>query len=296
MTHRSKLAALALAVGALVGFTSSEAHATVVPSCGGLDLFQDSSCQLQTSGGCTASCTPINFQAQCSANLSVSCNGSCSASADVMCTGGCSATCEGNCTTNPGSFTCEGDCEATCDGTCSGSCSSNSDETQCEGSCKASCGGTCHGQCTATPPSATCMAQCQASCSGSCTAEANVDCQVSCQANGYADCTASLSGGCTAQCSAPMGALFCDGQYVDVGGDIESCLTDLKNLLNIQVSASASCSGDECSAMADASASCAASPEGGSPLTGGAAVCGLVFVAAGVARRRNRKARATSSS
>jgi MYXO-CTERM domain-containing protein len=86
-----------------------------------------------------------------------------------------------------------------------------------------------------------------------------------------------------------MGALFCDGQYVDVGGDIESCLTDLKNLLNIQVSGSASCSGDECTAMGQASASCAASPDGGAPLSGGFAIVGLGALGAAVARRRARK-------
>jgi MYXO-CTERM domain-containing protein len=135
------------------------------------------------------------------------------------------------------------------------------------------------------------MAQCQASCGGSCTAEANVDCQVSCQTSGSASCEASLMGGCTAQCSAPMGALFCDGQYVDVGGDIESCLTDLKNLLNITVTASgsANCSGDQCTAMGQASASCAASPEGGAPLSGGFAIVGLGAIGAAVARRRARK-------
>ncbi len=98
-------------------------------------------------------------------------------------------------------------------------------------------------------------------------------------------------GGCTAQCSAPMGALFCDGQYVDVGGDIESCLDDLKNLLNITVTASASgsCSGDECSGMAAASASCAASPDGGAPLSTGFAIVGLGAFGAALARRRARK-------
>ena len=95
-------------------------------------------------------------------------------------------------------------------------------------------------------------------------------------------------GGCTAQCSAPMGALFCDGQYVDVGGDIESCLTDLKNLLNINVEGSASCSGDTCMAQASASTSCAAAPAG-APLSGGLAVVGLGAIGAAFARRRARK-------
>src|SRR5438105_1420269 len=72
----------------------------------------------------------------------------------------------------------------------------------------------------------TCQAKCEASCSGSCTAKANVDCDVSCQATGYANCEAMLTGGCQAQCTTPQGALFCDGQYVDTGNNLQQCISD----------------------------------------------------------------------
>ena len=62
---------------------------------------------------------------------------------------------------------------------------------------------------------------------GSCTAKANVDCDVSCQATGYANCEAMLTGGCQAQCTTPQGALFCDGQYVDTGNNLQQCISTI---------------------------------------------------------------------
>jgi hypothetical protein len=126
-----------------------------------------------------------------------------------------------------------------------------------------------------------------ASCEGSCTAQANLSCDISCQSSGYANCQATLSGGCTAQCSQPMGALFCDGQYVDVGNDIQSCLDELKNSLNINVNVtgSASCSGNTCTAQA--TATCDASNQE-APLPGSLLLLGVGAVFAGAMRRRSR--------
>jgi hypothetical protein len=136
------------------------------------------------------------------------------------------------------------------------------------------------------------MAKCQASCSGSCTAQANVNCNVSCQAMGYANCEAMLSGGCTAQCMTPQGALFCDGNYVDTGNNLQNCIDELKSALNITVMASASgnCSGNQCMGQAQASASCIASDVG----SGASGTGGLLFAGAGIglvafARRTRRR-------
>jgi hypothetical protein len=108
---------------------------------------------------------------------------------------------------------------------------------------------------------------------------------------GYANCEAMLTGGCQAQCSTPQGALFCDGQYVDTGNNLQQCITDLKNALNITVQASASgnCSGNQCTGMAQASASCSASGAGGAQ-TGAASVllAGMGFAFVAFARRARR--------
>src|SRR5262249_1335858 len=86
-------------------------------------------CHLETSGGCSALCTPLDFQAECS--------GECTASIDPQCAATCQGDCSAECTADPGSLDCEGRCEANCETDCKGQCSGAS----CEGNCKASCQG-----------------------------------------------------------------------------------------------------------------------------------------------------------
>jgi hypothetical protein len=265
------------------------AHAAVLSACGNLDATASSNCVLETSGGCTAQCTPINFEASCAAQLETMCSGGCTATADVNCTGSCDANCSASCSGGSApSFDCQGSCEADCEGNCMGQCSSSGNMSECQASCTASCGGHCNVACTATGGQApTCMGQCMASCQGSCTAQANLSCDISCQSSGYVSCQDMLTGGCMAQCSAPMGALFCDGQYVDVGNHVQSCLDELKNSLNINVMASGSamCSGNTCTAKA--AVSCDTSNQE-APLPGTLLLLGVGAVVAGAMRRRSR--------
>jgi hypothetical protein len=110
---------------------------------------------------------------------------------------------------------------------------------------------------------------------------------VKCQEQGSADCESSLTGGCQAQCSQPEGALYCNGQYVTTP-DVQSCLDQLSAELNIQLSASGSCSGNSCTGQASASCGQIA-PGAMPPIT--ESVFGLVFGvgALGAVRRRSRK-------
>ena len=137
---------------------------------------------------------------------------------------------------------------------------------------------------TVTPAEANCQAKCDASCSGSCKAEANADCQIDCQASGFADCQVELEGGCKGHCSEPEGALFCDGNYVDAGNNLQECIAALQALFNIEVYAdgSAMCSGNTCMAEGEVGCSCTSNGAGDLPL----AVLGLGFVAVAVRRRR----------
>jgi MYXO-CTERM domain-containing protein len=274
------------AVGALVAF-QGVAHAGL-ESCGNIQVSADAQCKVETMGGCTAQCTPISFQGACSASLETSCNGTCNVMVDVSCQDSCVTDCSGTCTANPGSLDCSANCKGTCEADCTGKCSASANQAECEGSCKSCCGGHCDAQCTGTPPSATCDAKCSASCQGSCSGKANLDCQISCQSKGYASCEGNLMGGCTAQCTQPSGALFCDGQYVDTGNNLQNCIDALNAILKIKVTASgeASCDGGVCQASGMASASCAASP-GEAPLSGGFLFAGLGLAA--IAARRSKR-------
>jgi MYXO-CTERM domain-containing protein len=119
-----------------------------------------------------------------------------------------------------------------------------------------------------------------------------MDCQISCQASGYVDCKADLQGGCEIACQSPDGALFCDGQYVDTGGNLQECIAALQALLNIEVdvSAYAQCSGNTCEAGVDAKCSaCAVAPTSNSAWSGySLAALGLGLGLAGLRRRRRR--------
>src|SRR3984957_9574407 len=106
--------AAASMLGALVAFFPGTAHAVVLSDCGNIDLSGNESCTLETSGGCTADCTPGNFELQCSADLEASCSGMCNATINASCTSSCVSSCTGGCTS--GSFSCEGSCDTDCNG------------------------------------------------------------------------------------------------------------------------------------------------------------------------------------
>jgi hypothetical protein len=260
------------------------AHAGI-EACGNIDVEAKAECKVEVSGGCVAKCEPVNFTAACAGELYGECKGDCDL--DV---GDCNVTCEGTCTADcvvePGDFDCEGSCNGSCEADCSGKCDSS--DSQCEAACKATCSGECSASCEGTPVEASCDAKCKGSCEGSCEARANLDCQIDCQAMGHLECAAKLEGGCKAACEQPDGALFCDGQYVDHGGNLDDCIDALKAELDIEVDASArgSCSGNKCEGEAEASVSCgvAKNSGGASDLTGIAAL-GLFGM---VARRRSR--------
>ncbi|HQP38115.1 MAG TPA: hypothetical protein PLI95_23185 [Polyangiaceae bacterium] len=249
------LASLALAIPMLA---TSPASAADLSSCGNINVSANAQCELVVDvDACKAKCTPISAEMSCSVEAYGSCDGECQAtlpSCDVSCNG----TCEGSCTGNPGSFDCQANCQGTCEGDCSGKCASDANKSECEASCKATCQGECKASCEATPPSADCKGKCEGSCKGSCNAEARMDCQVDCQGKLMGECKGKIEGGCEVQCSKPDGALFCNGSYVDAGGNLESCMNALEAALNIKVSghASADCEGNSCSAEAEGSASC----------------------------------------
>ncbi|MFP6684135.1 MAG: hypothetical protein VB934_05450 [Polyangiaceae bacterium] len=271
---------LCLVAGLLLSVPASAGN---IGACGDINVEASANCEVLIEGGCTAKCEPINFSAACY----VDCSGSgCDIDIEVGCDIECEGECGVSCDLDPGKFDCQASCELDCEAGCSGQCTSSNDKTTCEGSCKATCSGECSASCDVVLPSADCTAKCDASCKGSCKAEANIDCQIDCQAG----CAAELTGGCELECSKPEGALFCDGQYIDHGGNLDACVNALRDLLDIEVSgyASASCDNGECSAEAGGSVSCATVP---GP-AGGDLVAWLAMVAMGgglsLARRRRR--------
>ena len=126
---------------------------------------------------------------------------------------------------------------------------------------------------------------------------------MSCQRRGYIDCKARVRGGCEIACQEPEGALFCDGQYVDHGGNLDACADAIRQALAIEVdleasgSASSTCSGNSCegSAEGSASASCDIGGAPGSSEIPGGVLAALAASITGARLSRRRKLRASSS-
>jgi hypothetical protein len=160
----------------------------------------------------------------------------------------------GQCEVDPGSFECQGSCFADCTANAEGSCSASNNQGECRASVEATCDAQCQVSCESTPTTVDCAGECMASCEGSCSASgtAYLDCQVDCQAQGHAECKADLQGGCEVDCDTEQGALFCDGNYVDHGGNLEECVAALRAIFNIEVTgyAEGRCEGNTCSGEA----------------------------------------------
>jgi uncharacterized protein (TIGR03382 family) len=118
-----------------------------------------------------------------------------------------------------------------------------------------------------------------------------------CQSSGYASCKSMLKGGCEAECDSPEGAIFCDGNYVDHGGNAQECIDAIRAAVNITVDTSArgsynaECSGGTCMAEAEGEASASCSTPKSAPSGGGAGL--LAFAAAIGAVLTRRKSRSS---
>jgi hypothetical protein len=262
-----------------------------IEACGDIQIDAEATCTVEYEGGCELQCTPVNVEAACAAELQVDCRGECQVEADVGCEIACNVgECVAQCNIDPPSFECTADCNLRADARCNAVCQSNPNRTECNASCKATYSAECDASCQGTPGSASCEARCEASCDADCRAQASVDCQVDCQSEGYVDCKLEVEGGCEAACSRPDGALFCDGQYVDAGNNLEESIGAIEAALDITVEASGSadCEGNTCTAEGSASASCdIAEPDGrGTPIAAFSALLGTIGLMASRRRRR----------
>lgn len=247
---------------AAISLHSPHAEAGALDACGDVFVEAGANCEVLVEGGCTAQCEPVAFTASCAVEGSLSCQGQCNVQADVACTTGCQGSCEQECEIDPAAFDCRASCEGSCSADCSADCAADSNSAECEASCKSTCAAECDVGCNVDASQTDCVAQCQGCCAGECTAQINMNCQIGCQSDLYVDCKADLQGGCETQCEAPEGAIFCDGQFIDVS-NIDNCAAALLDALNVDV---------EFEAEASASLSCAVTDE---PVRGGAALLGF---------------------
>ncbi len=272
---------------------AESAFAAPVAACGGIDFPEGVSCEVQTSGGCTAACTPVNVDTQCAVTLTGGCSGMCTAQAQASCTGSCNMQCQTDCMANA-SFDCDASCNTQCQGDCTSECSDSMNQSQCTSTCNANCSSNCNASCMGQA-SASCQGKCTGSCQGQCTASANIACELSCTPpSAYVNCETTVTGGCKTACSQPSGALFCNGQYVDTSKtSLDDCLQALLSQYNIKASgyAYSTCTNGTCTSNTGGNVSCAAATPGSGDFAFGG-IAGLGMLGFGLAFARRRRARA----
>jgi hypothetical protein len=86
------------------------------------------------------------------------------------------------------------------------------------------------------------------------------------------------------QCNQSVGAIFCDGSYINAT-DVEQCVSDLNGVLTVKINASGSAKG-----TVNTTVNCSASPVPAESADGAFVAIGLAAAAAAIgARRRARR-------
>jgi MYXO-CTERM domain-containing protein len=272
--HRARATFASGALVLALGFVMVDARAADGGSgpnpCGNFDFTAGISCKIQVSGGCSANCSPLRFEAACT--------GMCGATADTMCVDNCGTTCVAMC--NPALLDCFKGCHDECDGPTVEICKKDHPNEDCATNARAQCDVHCNDSCKVPPNS--CQEHCNKCCTGSCTTQINFACDFSC----FAD----VKGGCDVQCQKPEGAIFCNDQYVHAS-DVKACITYLATQ-GIKVDASATgtvgCDLSGCH-ESGSSKGCSVSPS--SAAGGASGVAALLGLAAALVRSRSRKRR-----
>lgn len=249
-----------------------QARAQTAEACNNVEVSGDEQCTVLVENECTTQCEPASFVLACDGQ----CEGVCTETATQSCVEECDTTCVEECEVDPGSFSCTLTCSSDCESACSVECQASEDAAGCQAECAASCESECEASCELVPPEATCETVCATCCETSCTVSRNALCKVDCEA----ECAGELETTCTTRCEQSDGQVFCDGQYIDAGEEIEECI-DYLGSLDIDVDGwargDAEClDNDECRIEAAAGCSCGQGPS--APAAGAAALmAGLAF-------------------
>jgi MYXO-CTERM domain-containing protein len=273
-------------------FLATSAWAVVaaagIPECRNMRLEDvvDGQCRLEAEGSCQGSCSRLGiYEKACATRLHTVCREDCTLSANPTCTDECTETCTSECDRGV-SITCIHNCFGECVGSCTSQCDGAADPTQCRATCEATCDGECDIQCRPVVDG-DCYTHCIECCGGSCKAQANMDCQTTCQDEEFEDCEHELEVECSGSCDVDA-ALFCNGEYVLAGDDLQTCVQALVAKGTLEASAAAEVQlGRGSASTTEAKAGCAAAggTQGPNGL-GWAAAAGLAALAAWARRRR----------
>ncbi len=211
----------ALLVG---GLLSTPARAGV-PECNGMRLEDAFRCEIRGDLECSGGCDDLGvYKKACATKLHTVCRDTCTLDPEPTCTDECTEQCSSDCDLGV-NVICIHNCFGECVGACGATCADAEDPETCRASCEATCDGECDVQCEATVDGS-CYQHCIECCGGSCSAQANMTCQTDCQEEAFESCEYEFRADCSASCDGD-GALFCDGEFVLAGPELQPCLDAL---------------------------------------------------------------------
>jgi hypothetical protein len=289
---------LSIAAAGLLLVVPSVAHASL-DACGGVYLSLDAQCEFVQKETCTTRCEDVAMETSCAAKLYGGCEVECTATAEVTCIETCGPSCAPTCETQATTPDAEppnarGLCMSSCQQDCTDDCADSPNQGECRSSCAHTCGDICEKRCD-EEPAVECEPTCTVACAGSCEAQASSSCQVTCQAEQFTVCKTELVQHCEEECETTGGALYCDGQFLNVT-ELQACADQLHAELAIDVSVEidveVECTSSECEvdsggkAEGDAEGGCFSTidPRGGL----GGTLMALGIVGLHLVRRRRR--------
>ncbi len=195
-----------------------------MPECGNIRFEGLSNCEVRVTAACDASCSELGiYKTACATKLVTTCGPQCTLAAVPTCTDSCTVSCKSDCD-NGINVICAHNCFDECTVTRDASCAGKTDTAQCAATWNANCDKECGAKCVTVDGG--CYNHCIECCDGSCTADANMDCQDVCQTNQIEQCKQEFRANCSASCSGD-GALFCNGEFIIAGSQLESCMNAL---------------------------------------------------------------------
>lgn len=211
-------------LGITVGLTTALPASAGVPECGNIRFEGLSNCEVLLTAECEASCSELGiYKTACATKLVPVCQEECTFSAAPTCTDSCTTQCQTDCD-NGVNVICSHNCFVECTVDRDTKCGSAADPAQCAATWDANCDAECDAQCVTVDGG--CYTHCVECCGGSCTADANMDCQTTCQDVAFEECEQEFRANCDASCTGD-GTLFCDGEYIISGSQIEPCVKAL---------------------------------------------------------------------
>lgn len=216
-----------------VGLLASGAASARLEACGGVFLSGDAHCEFVRDQDCETRCEVTSVETACVASLQSSCDSMCQASAQTQCSQTCEPSCTEECSKvdKPSS---QGLCRSECADDCQAKCEGSDNHGRCMACCQQNCNVRCDDHCRSDDTAEVCETKCSPVCTDRCVAEANSSCQIDCQTREFESCQTTTVETCQKDCHDTGGAIFCDGQFLNVT-NLKDCAAELASQLSIKV-------------------------------------------------------------